>query len=272
MRRRRWLIVPLLLALPILGWLGLRWLLQPERLGRLALEQAEQTLALELAVGAPARLGVWPRLHLQLTDLTARSRDTATPMLTARAAEIELPWRVLYAGLQFGPLHLHGPTLDLAAFSAWRTARRSDGPAAPWRLPRIAGVIIDDGHIVGADWQLRDLRLHADPIAPDAASDIRLAGEFVRGAQQVPLQGTLTLTPRQRNGALDAELAFSGHAGALHWRGHTELTPLLAWLENADWQRPPPLQLQGEAETIEFAGIRIEGLTIRSDAEAVTHD
>jgi hypothetical protein len=179
-RRRRWLWLGVLPALLLLGVLGLRALLQPERLSAFLLEQASQATGLQLELSQPAGIGLWPDLHLELNGLVARTPGAVAPLLRARNVEAVLPWSALHSGaLQIRSLRVVAPQLDWAALQGWLATRES--PDAPFSLPRIdADLEVREGRVTGQGWALDAVALHLPALRTGEKTTLRLGFMFVR--------------------------------------------------------------------------------------------
>lgn len=175
-RRRRWPLW-LLLGAALLGaaLFALRAALQPERLGALLLRQAGASSGLQLQTTSPARLGLWPDLHLELDGLVARGANGAV-LLQAERVEAVLPWSALRGdALALRSLRLHAPVLDLAALDAWRAPRADEGPPAPLELPWFDGALaLDAGRVLGNGWQLQAIRLALPQWRPGTPTQLQL--------------------------------------------------------------------------------------------------
>ncbi len=198
-RRRRWWLAALVVV-PLLAFVALRWALQPERLGALILARAEATLGLALTVAEPARLGLWPRLQLELVGLAARD-PAGRIVLQAERVDVALPLRLLWShdedALEIGELHLRAPQLDLGAAGDWLDAQ-SDAPATRWQLPRNAvALTIERGRLDGPGWQVAGLELTADPLRAEQpfVATVSLTLQLDQ-RDPLPLHAEIALHPR----------------------------------------------------------------------------
>lgn len=267
-RRHRWWLLGLLLALPLAAGFGLRWLLPPERLGALALRQAEQALELQLDVSAPAQLVVWPRLQLELIGLGARAPGAAEPLLRAERIAVALPWRSLWSGVEFGAIELEAPQLDVVAVAAWQASRRSAAQSQTLAWPRVAGVTVRRGRVQAPAWQLDEITLESAAITPQQSSRIVLSAVLLREALRLPIELEVRMTPQPQAALLE----FSGRFDRVELQGESELIALLAWWRAGEFSVAPPLQLQASAERLDIAGAQIEGLRIDSGTAASGDD
>ncbi|MCK7595277.1 hypothetical protein [Pseudomarimonas salicorniae] len=178
----RWWVWPFGIAVLAVALLSLlRWIIQPERLGRFLLERAEAASGLDLEVSGPPRLGIWPRLHLQLVGLEVR--DPAMPRVLLASAEhvaLYLPLSSLGGEVEIDAVALHRPVIDLTTL-ARRSARATDPPGKPW-LPAIASLEISDGRLVDEGWSLEAIELQlAHLLDPAADLEIDLAARLLIG-------------------------------------------------------------------------------------------
>jgi hypothetical protein len=270
-RRLLWLMVAL--GLPLLGFFALRWALQPERLGALLLDRAAAATGLVLDVAEPARLGIWPRLQLELIGLTARSAPSASPLLQAERVDVALPLSMLWRQdeLQLGELRLLGPVLDLAALQDWRAQRA--GPEQPLQLPEIALALqLQRGSLLGDGWSVVDLDLQASPLRDGQLARIDANGSFLEAERRLPLALRLQAQITQNVDGVrlrEASLQLGDRPGGdtLRFSGEVDLllpTALRIALEGeidprwpAGWPAlPDPLaaQLLGQPLTLGFLG------------------
>lgn len=176
---RRWWWWPFGFALfAVAGLSLLRWLVQPERLGALLLDQAERASGLQFEVATPPRLGIWPRLHLQLGGLVVR--DPAMPDIElARAAHVALylPLSVLRGETRIDAIAIQAPRLDLADLERWSAAQMGP-PSAPW-LPPVSLLEIRAGSLQGSSWTLADIDLDLRHLLQTEPLNIELDAELV---------------------------------------------------------------------------------------------
>lgn len=156
----RWWLWPFGLAvLAVIVLSLLRWVVQPERLGRLLLAQAEASSGLRIEVASPARLGIWPRLHLQLEGLRVHDpRDPTQDLLRASRVSLYLPLSVLQGTVQIDAVDLDAPEIDLAAWRQ-RGPTAELGPPAPPTIPSVQRLDIRDGLLRDGPIELAGLEL-----------------------------------------------------------------------------------------------------------------
>lgn len=230
----------------LLTMAGVRLLLQPERVVRLSLEQTGRALGLEITASGLGeyRLGGTPTLVAR--ELVAQVPGAATPVLTAERVRISLPWSTLRGrvrALDFTRLEFDAPVLDLAALRDWR-ATRPRGPAR--QLSLSDGLLVQDGRIVSAGWQVRELVLDAPELHPGRRTAGTANGRFIAGATEVPFATRFTLL---RTGTR-TPLGIAGKA--------TVVRPT--------WRMPAELVLGGMLE-IEEGAWGIARMRLRADAE-----
>lgn len=232
----------------LLAMAGVRLLLQPERVVRLSLEQTGRALGLEITASGLGeyRLGGTPTLVAR--DLVARAPGAATPVLTAERVRISLPWSTLRGRvreLDFTRLEFDAPVLDLAALQAWRATR----PPGPTReLSLSDGLRVEDGRIVAAGWQVRDLVLDTPRLHPGQRTVGTANGRFIAGATEVPFATRFSLL---RTGAR-TPLGIAGTATVVRptWRMPAELA-LGGMLEIGDGEWGiARMRLQADAEYV----------------------
>lgn len=262
-RRRRWLWPALLLALAASAFLGLRALLQPDRLSGFLLQQAEAASGLRITLERPAEIGLWPDLHLSLYGLEVSAPAVAAPMLRSQRVEVALPWSTLAGGeLRLRELRLLPMHLDIDELQRWRASEADLGPPAPLRLPRLdAGLLTTRSRVQWGDWTLADFHLQLTGLQAGQPSTLTLAG-ILAGPQ---LRRTFRLVagfiPHQRADAIVLDpltLMASEQSKAEPWaqaRGRIELahphrlsTDLEVLLPRwpADW---PPLPFSAATDS-----------------------
>lgn len=230
---------------------GVRFLVQPERVVRLSLEQTGRALGLEITASGLGeyRLGGTPTLVAR--DLIAIAPGAATPVLTAERVHISLPWSTLRGRvreLDFTRLEFDAPVLDLAALQRWR-ATRPPGPSR--RLSLSDGLRVRDGRIVSGGWEVRELFLDAPALHPGMRTGGTANGRFLAGATQVP---------------------FATRFSLLRTGTHTPLGVAgTATVERPTWRMPAELVLGGMLEIDEGAW-GIARMRLQADAAYVTDD
>ena len=237
--RRRWLRrLVVLVVLLVAAALGLRWALQPERLGALLLGQVSQTSGLDIRVATPARLGFWPGLHLELDGLDAGlAGDTA--LLRARRVELFLPLSALWQPLRLQHIALEAPQIDLDALARWQEATRDAGPPAPLVIPAITRLSLADGSLIWGSHRIDALQLQLDRLLPGESVSLQVEAMLHRGAPEHPVPLTLQVDGVWRQGS--EGLRFDPirlQAGSTNQTSALELRGALWW--------SPPQRLEFE--------------------------
>ncbi len=146
----KWLLI--LLAVPIAFAVLVPMLVPKERVLDLAADAVREQAGLELSVTGDASFSVFPRLGLQLAEVSLSNPEQDVPLLHARRLAISLQLLPLFAGdAEVGGVELDGVdvTIEAKEDNAPATAPRSDsqlddyyrlrrterGPRA-WRLAR----------------------------------------------------------------------------------------------------------------------------------------
>jgi hypothetical protein len=250
-RHMRLLTLAVMGIVVLLLMAAVRFLVQPERVVRLSLEQTGRALGLEITASGIGeyRLGGTPAMVAR--DLVARAPGAATPVLTAERVRISLPWSTLRGRvreLDFTRLEFDAPVLDLAALHDWR-ATRPPGPTRPLSLSD--GLRVQDGHIVSTGWQVRELVLDTPELHPGRRTAGTANGRFIAGETEVPFATRFTLL---RTGAR-TPLGIAGKAT----------------VERPTWRMPAELVLGGMLE-IEEGAWGIARMRLQADAEYVSED
>lgn len=229
--RRRWLllVIPLALLLALAG--GLRLLLQPERMGALIVEQAEAATGLMFELATPARLGLWPNLHLELVGLDVRTAPGEPALLRAERVDLSLPIAVLWAERpEIGRIELLAPDLDLDAVARWLRADVAAGPPKAMTLPEFATTAqASGGRLRLGELLLEDVEARLGGIRDGEPLRLDMQASLVGAAGSTPLTLGLVSTPRQHRegvtlGAFELRLGQPGAAGhALELIGEVDL-------------------------------------------------
>jgi len=177
-RRRRWVLATLC-AIAI----ALAFLLRPESLGRLLLAQIASHSDFRVVTAEPARLGIWPDLHLTLKQAQVYWAGDAQPLLGTDALEVVLPWSTLGsllgsggdAGIDIRSLRLLRPDIDLRRIAAI-LPDAEQGPPSPFVLPSIDSPIeISDGRARLGFGDLQHIELSLSPLKAGQLLKVRLA-------------------------------------------------------------------------------------------------
>jgi hypothetical protein len=193
MQRRARIALVAVAAVVLLLALGVRLVLQPQRVASLVLGQVGRALGLEItAVGASEyRLRGTPMLVVR--QVVARQPGAATPILTADRIHIALPWSTLRARgreLVATRIELDSPVLDLPALQAWLATR----PPGERRLPTLGdGLRIRDGRIHNDGWDVDGLHVDLPSLHPERALRARLRGRYLDEPLRVPFDVAVAL-------------------------------------------------------------------------------
>lgn len=269
-RRRRWPFV--LAVLVVLLAAGAWWVnrqLEPNRLTATVLERVGATLGLELTIEGTPEYALRSEPRLVLPRLVVRQPGAATPLLTARRAEVSLPWDTITGGgsLVITRVELDAPSLDLAALADWQATR----PAAPFELPTLTkGLMASDGRVIGDGWRIDGLRLAMPELREGAPARVAAAGAFTQGTTSADFDFTLDLATaglasdfefagkgRLRTDALDVPwvLATDGRVDAA-----SETTQLdLAALTLTSQSPVPDLDARGQVRFSDSTTLRLQG-------------
>lgn len=174
------------LVLLLVGLLGLRVLLQPERVVRIALEQAGNALGLEITAAGAGEYRLRGTPMLVARDVVARVPGTEAPLLTADRVAFSLPWSTLrgrFRELDFTRIELDAPVLDLARLQAWRETR----PPGSGRIATLReGLSVTEGAIVGSSWRIVGLEFELPVLEEGGRIAGPARGTWEVGATRVP--------------------------------------------------------------------------------------
>jgi hypothetical protein len=258
-RARRWLWLLLLPALALGAFLWLRAQLQPERLTDFLLQQAQQATGLEFALDQPADVGLgtlraadWSVRDLQLQ--LDRLRDAQPSALALSGvfvtAQVERP---LDLGVQTTPTDAGGElTLDPLRL-AWRDADAVEVGALEGRLVLAPPRLALHGSITMVRWPAAWPPL---PLGGEDAADAAI-NATLDFAGTTDLQGRLALALERAGARIESE---------------SELGDVIAWLGRDRLLALPPLRGEARAETLEFGGIRLDGVRVELRDAAVEDD
>lgn len=219
--RRRWLLLAIPLVLLVALASSLRLLLQPERMGALIVAQAEIATGLRFELDQPARLGLWPNLHLELIGLQVREAPAAAPLLRAGRVDLSLPVSVLWAERpEIGRIDLGQPDIDLDAVGRWLQGGAETGPPAALSLPEFATSLqASGGRLRLGDMLLEDIELQLGPIREGQPLRLDMQASLVGDGSGAPLVLGIAGTPRQKLEGIALE-AFQLRLGHPNAAGH----------------------------------------------------
>jgi hypothetical protein len=271
-RRRRWPLVLGVLVLLLGGAaLGVRLLLDPERVGTYLLARAGAELGLELALREPPGLGLLPHLGIELYGLSARIPGEDAALFSANFVEIALPWSSLRAErIEVTSLRIDGARLDWEAFLRWQSRRAEidAGPPAPLRLPPFdAPVRLRDASVVAADWRLSGIEAEATPLRPGEDFALAMNARLRRGDSEQPIALRVETRPANAPDGLALDpFTLSLAEPELRFAGSLVLAPpwrlgLSGGLDFADWPASIPALLADDGSD---AGYRL-ALDLESD-------
>ncbi|HMB56439.1 MAG TPA: hypothetical protein VKM35_04450 [Arenimonas sp.] len=206
-RRTRWLIVLTLAALAIGAW----WInrqLEPHRLTTLVLAKAGDALQLDLRYSGEPDYALKPEPRLLIPNLEVRGRSDGEIFLSAKRAEISLPWDTITGGEPvITRIELDTPVIDIPGLRRWLATR----PPTPFKLPTLTrGVHLTDGSVHDANYSLSKLSLDLPRLKTGEAAEVTTAGVFTQGKTSVDFKAFLTAaTP-----GLASDFTLSG-SGAL---------------------------------------------------------
>lgn len=264
-RRRRWPVVLGVLVLLLGGAaLGIRLLLDPERVGEYLLARAGAALGLELDLREPPGLGLLPHLGIELYGLSARIPGEDAALFSANFVEIALPWSSLREErIAVTSLRIDGARLDWEAFLRWQSLRADieTGPPAPLRLPPFdAPIRLREASVMAADWRLSGIEAEATPLRAGEDFTLALNARLRRGDSEQPIALRLGTVPSHISDGLALEpLTLSLGEPELRFAGSLALAPpwrlgLKGALDFADWPASIPALLADDGSD---AGYRL---------------
>ena len=221
---RRWFWLGALALALIVAAIGVGQVLQPERMGAIALAQAERALGLRIVTGQPATLALWPGLRLRLNSVQLRDPLNDALIGSAERVDLALPLRVLWTGtgeadqsgaeqtglgrMSSGQIELMAPAVLLPALQAWLARAADEGPPAPLRVPAFASTIgVSQGRLQADDWELRDLELELSAIREGETARASLTFEILKhGAAALPLALEMAATANQSAAGIRLEV------------------------------------------------------------------
>lgn len=238
--RRRWVVLLILAVLGLAGFLGLRSLLQPERISAFLLQQVETATGLAITLQQPADIGWWPDLHVELTGVEIGMPGAAQPILRVAQVDLALPWAALRSGenIHLRGLRLVRPDLHVPALLDLLDHAPSDGPPAPLQLPTLdAPLKVREGRISGDGWAIEELVLNLPALHTGVPTQLDAQGALALESARHRFALQLATTPSSDGDALQlSSLSLDLALDALpSWRPHLD--------GDLRWQRSGLLQL-----------------------------
>ncbi|MFT3805414.1 hypothetical protein [Arenimonas sp.] len=222
--RRRLIVLSMLALLLLVGWWWVDRQLEPHRLASTVLSQLGESLQLELTFEGEPEYALRPEPRLLLPNLRVRDPANGRVFLTAKRAEVSLPWSTITGdgALVITRVELDQPALDVPGLMQWNARR----PPAPFELPTLTkGIEVHDGTVRGDGYSLTSLELvlprlqsglpaavtaSAHVVASDVAADLQLNATVAKAGLVSPVElqarGTLDRKPK----ALPFELRIRG--------------------------------------------------------------
>ena len=222
--RRRLIALSVLVLLLLGGWWWVNRQLEPHRLATTVLSQLGKSLQLELTFEGEPEYALRPEPRLLLPNLRVRDPASGLVFLTAKHAEVSLPWSTITGdgNLVITRIELDQPALDVQGFTQWNARR----PPKPFELPLLTkGIEVHDGTVRGEGYALTRLELELPRLlsglpatvtastqatAFDVAGDLQLRATVAKAGLVSPFElqarGTLDRKPK----ALPFELRLKG--------------------------------------------------------------
>jgi hypothetical protein len=228
-RRRRWPWLLGGLAALVVGALFVNAQLEPHRLADTVLGRVGKSLQLRLTYQGTPEYAFRPEPRLVLPKLSVATLDGDAPFLTARRAEVSLPWSTITGGEPvITRIELDAPVLDGAGLRRWLASR----PPTPFKLPTLVrGLAVRGGSLREQSWSLRGLALQLPHLQTGVAARLDARASFVAGKTQLPF-------------SLDASVATPGSSSPLDL--HLVLKPLVE--AKAPAAAPIAIALKGRYE------------------------
>ena len=221
-RRGKFILVAVLAFAGMAWWVDRQ--LEPHRLTALVLEKAGSSLGLRLSYQGEPDYAFRPEPRLLVPNLVVRDPATGKQILSAKRADISLPWATITGGEPvITRIELDTPLLDLPTFRRWLAAQ----PPTPFKLPTLLkGVHVRDGTIVDDGYRVTALALDLPRLQATVPAAATASGRFADGETAFDFDAAIKLkTPGpasdfslQANGALqhspkplDFRLGIDGH-------------------------------------------------------------
>lgn len=188
--RRRLIALSVLVALVLLGWWWVDRQLEPQRLAATVLAQAGKSLQLDLRFSGEPEYAFRPEPRLLLPQLAVRDPVTNQVILSARRAEVSLPWTsVTGDSTRITRIELDQPLLDLPGLRAWQARR----PPRPFELPTLThGLEVRAGRVRDHAFSIAELDLELPRLQAGLPAEATAAGLYLQGDTRVRARLHLT--------------------------------------------------------------------------------
>lgn len=192
-RGRRWLVTLSVLAvvLAIGGW----WInrqLEPQRLTAILLKKAGDALQLQLKFQGTPEYALKPEPRLLIPDFTAASSVDGKVFLSAKRAEISLPWATITGGEPvITRIELQQPVLDMSGLRRWMATL----PKKPFELPTLSkGLKLSNASIHDDSYSLTGLALELPRLKTGEPAHLDARGRFRQDQTVVDFKMALEAT------------------------------------------------------------------------------
>lgn len=180
LRGRRWLRI--LAVVVVLLALGAWWVdrqLEPHRLTTTVLARAGAALKLDLTYEGEPDYALRPEPRLVIPNLRVRDPRDGKLLLSAKRAEISLPWNTLTGGDPvITRVELQSPLLDLPALRRWQATR----PPTPFELPTLTkGLAVVNGTVRDTSFTVSALALDLPHLKTGDVATATVAGKITTG-------------------------------------------------------------------------------------------
>ena len=186
-RRRRWpKVLGALAVLLIAGAIFVNAQLEPHRLADTVLGQAGKSLQLRITYQGTPEYAFRPEPRLVLPNPTVSVPGGKIALLTAKRAEISLPWSTITGGEPvITRIDLDEPWLHLPTLRRWLESR----PPTPFKLPTLSrGLAVRNGSVVDGAWGLRELALELPRLKEGEAAKLDASAIFTAGKTALPFE------------------------------------------------------------------------------------
>ena len=193
-RRRRWRWwLGGFAVLCVAGAIFINAQLEPHRLADTVLGRAGKALQLQLHYRGTPEYAFRPEPRLVLPGFSAAGTDGVV-FLSARRAEISLPWATLTGGEPVVTrIELDAPVLALPGLRRWLASR----PPTPFKLPTLSrGLRVSEGIVREDGWSLQALSLDLPHLQAGDPAKVDAKARYVAGKASMPFQlSAIAATP-----------------------------------------------------------------------------